>query len=179
MKEDNDEYDFSEYPFLHPNFDIKNKKIIGKMKDELNGMILEEFLGPRPKCYSLLFNGLVKDNVVVDLDHHQSQKSKGTQKCARKAHLRHVHFKDCLNHLKTINLKQNIIKSKAHTVSTYHINKVALTAFDTKRWIKDDNINTLAHGHYKAIERPPHNHLRCTLVRYGRIWYICPKQDTN
>ena len=29
--------------------------------------------------------------------------------------------------------------------------KVALTAFDTKRWICDDNINTRAHGHYTSL----------------------------
>ena len=29
--------------------------------------------------------------------------------------------------------------------------KVALTAFDTKRWIEEDNINTLAHGHYSTL----------------------------
>ena len=42
--------------------------------------------------------------------------------------------------LKTINITLNIIKSRAHIVSTYHVNKVSLTAFDTKRWILDDNI---------------------------------------
>ena len=42
------------------------------------------------------------------------------------------------------------IKSKSHTISTYHQRKVALTAFDTNRWICDDNIHTLAHGHLKT-----------------------------
>ena len=44
MKEYEDEYDFSEYPFTNPNYEIKNRKVIGKMKDELNGMIIDEFL---------------------------------------------------------------------------------------------------------------------------------------
>ena len=151
MKGD-DEYDFSGYPFNHPLFDTKNKKKIGKMKDELNGMILEEFIGPRPKCYSLLFNGFVDENVVVDMDTHQQQKSKGTKKSVRSAHIRHAHYKDCLENLKTINVKQNLIKSRAHTIFSIHMNKIALTAFDTKRWIKDDNINTLAHGHYITLK---------------------------
>ena len=34
------------------------------MKGELNSMILEEFVGLRPKCYSLLFNSEKKDNMV-------------------------------------------------------------------------------------------------------------------
>ena len=45
-------------------------------------------------------------------------------------------------------VKQNQIKSVNHKIGTYHQTKVALTAFDTKRWICDDNIHTLAHGHY-------------------------------
>ena len=49
-------------------------------------------------------------------------------------------------------MKQNFIKTKSHTISTYHQTKVALTAFDTKRWICDDNIHTLAHGHIKTYE---------------------------
>ena len=52
MKANSDWYEFSDYPFEHPNYDPKNKKIICKMKDELKGMILEEFIGLRPKCYS-------------------------------------------------------------------------------------------------------------------------------
>ena len=60
MLQSKDDYDFSEYPSDHPNYDTKNKKIIGKFKDELHGMTLEEFIGLRPKCYSLLSRGEVK-----------------------------------------------------------------------------------------------------------------------
>ena len=45
-----------------------------------------------------------------------------------------------------------MIRSKAHTISTYHQKRTALTAFDTKRWICDDNIRTLAHGHFQIYE---------------------------
>ena len=117
------------------------------MKDELNGMCLEEFVGLRPKCYSLLFNGRVMNNRVVDSEQHHSAKNKGTKDSVKKAHLRHSHFRQCLEELKTISVTQNVIKSKAHTVSSFHMNKIALTAFDTKRWILDDNTSTLAHGH--------------------------------
>ena len=41
MRMNSDWYDFSEYPFEHPNYDPKSQTIIGKMKDEMKGMILE------------------------------------------------------------------------------------------------------------------------------------------
>ena len=45
-------YDFSEYPTDHFNYNIDNKKILGKFKDELNGKIMTEFCALKPKMYS-------------------------------------------------------------------------------------------------------------------------------
>ena len=151
MENDRDMYDFSEYPFEHPLFSKDNKKVIGRMKDEMNSLSLTEFIGLCAKSYSLLFNGLVKDNIIVDLIVRESQKTKGIKEAVKKKHLRHEHFKDSLFNLKTITVTQNVIKSREHTISSYHMTKSALRAFDTKRWIKDDNIHTLAHGHYKTL----------------------------
>ena len=151
MKSDIDRYDFSEYPFEHSLYSRVNKKTIGKFKDELNSMTLLEFVGLRPKSYSLEYCGFVKDNVLVDIYLHQSQKSKGTKEAVKKAHLRHCHFVECWDGLKTFVVRQNVIKSRSHIVSTYHMNKVALTAFDTKRWILEDNVHTLAYGHFKTL----------------------------
>ena len=40
-----------------------------------------------------------------------------------------------------------IIKPFNHRMYTYEINKVSLSAFDDKRYILADGINTLAYGH--------------------------------
>ena len=48
--------------------------------------------------------------MLVDMEQHQNQKAKGTKESVKKAHLRHEHFKDCLEKLKTITIKQNVIK---------------------------------------------------------------------
>ena len=152
MEVNADKFDFSDYPFNHFLYDKKNKKVLGKFKDELFSLTLEEFIGLRAKCYSLLFYGKVKDNVVLSLDRGEKQVAKGTKKSMKKRHLRHVHYQDSLENLAQIHIKQNIFISQKHSIGTFHQSKVALTAFDTKRWICDDGIHTLAYGHFKTKE---------------------------
>ena len=45
-------YDFSNYPINHLNYDITNKKVLGKFKDELHSLIITVFIGLKPKMYS-------------------------------------------------------------------------------------------------------------------------------
>ena len=72
MFEDKNLYDFSEYPKDHPNYDITNKKLLGKFKDELKSRIITEFIGLKPKMYS--FNYINKDNIVVNKNTHKGIK---------------------------------------------------------------------------------------------------------
>ena len=46
-------FDFSGYEKENPFYNDENKKVIGKMKDELNGEIIEEFVSLKAKMYSL------------------------------------------------------------------------------------------------------------------------------
>ena len=50
----NNEYDFSDYPKDHPLHNEENKKAIGKFKDECAGTPIAEYIGLRPKLYSVL-----------------------------------------------------------------------------------------------------------------------------
>ena len=52
MYEDGHLYDFSDYPKDHPNYSLKNKKVYGIFKDDLNGKIITEFTADKPKMYS-------------------------------------------------------------------------------------------------------------------------------
>ena len=54
MSETKDEYDFSDYPTDHPLLDETNKKVIGKLKDECAGAPIADYIGLRPKLYSVL-----------------------------------------------------------------------------------------------------------------------------
>ena len=53
MKEDSWLYDTSNYPKDHQLYDARNKKVLGKMKDECGGDVIEEVVEVRPKMYSV------------------------------------------------------------------------------------------------------------------------------
>ena len=48
-----DLFDFSNYSKDSKFFDETNKKVIGKMKDEFDGVIVDEFVGLKSKMYSM------------------------------------------------------------------------------------------------------------------------------
>ena len=58
-------YDFSEYPINHHNYDITNKKVLGKFKDEMKSLIITEFIGLKPKMYS--FNYINNNNTHIEI----------------------------------------------------------------------------------------------------------------
>ena len=65
--ENKNQYDFSEYPENHPNFDMLNKKVLGKFKDEFKSKIITEFITLKPKMYSfeLIDNTLIENRKNV------------------------------------------------------------------------------------------------------------------
>ena len=63
MLENKNLYDFSNYPINHPNYDTTNKKVLGKFKDELNSLIITEFIGLKPKMYSFDY---IDNNIIIN-----------------------------------------------------------------------------------------------------------------
>ena len=63
MLENKNLYDFNNYPINHPNYDITNKKVLGKFKDELNSLIITEFIGLKPKMYSFDY---IDNNIIIN-----------------------------------------------------------------------------------------------------------------
>ena len=137
-----DRFDTSGYPSDHPSGIPSgfNKKVLGMFKDEVNGDIIDEFVGLRAKLYSYkMFEG------------EESKKCKGVKKSVVKKSITHEDYKKCLLTGKEQLRKQNIIRSYKHEVYTEEVNKVALSTSDDKRYILEDGINTLALGHYKIL----------------------------
>ena len=113
-------------------------QIVGKFKDELNGLCMTRFIGLRSKLY--FFEYLDWFGVVCG-----KNTAKGVQK-AMKKRLTFDDYDRCLKTMRTKIVNMNSIRPELHKLFTYKINKIGLSAFDDKRYILD-GISTLAHGH--------------------------------
>lgn len=137
MGEDIHLFDTSDYPKGHFLYTTSNKKVLGKMKDELNAEAMTEFVGLRPKLYSFLTGD------------EEKKTAKGICKYVIEKHLQHEHYKTCLFDEQDRMVSMNMIRSRNHQLYTETLNKKALCCFDDKRYVLPNRIDTLAHGHYK------------------------------
>ena len=140
MKEEQDRFDTCDYPADHMLHSVANKKVIGKMKDEMAGAPIQEFVGLRSKMYSLLCGGVEKKT------------AKGIKRAAIKHKLRHAMYRDVLLNENTTHATMQSIRSRNHKIYSIRSNKLALSPYDDKRFVLDDKINTRAHGHYMDIQ---------------------------
>ena len=140
MKDDKQLYDFSDYPKEHSLYDISNKKVIGKFKDETSSKIITEFVGLRAKMYAFKID-----------DNHESKKAKGIKRLVVKNELKFEDYKTSLfGRVKTDIQQQtnfNTIRSYQHELYSISLSKIGLCAFDDKRYLID-NVNTLAYGNH-------------------------------
>ena len=137
-------FDTSNFPKHHPSgISVGvNKKVIGMMKDEAGGKIIEEFVGLRAKLYSYkMYTG------------EEEKKCKGVKKSVVKRKITHQDYLNCLFEGTVKMSKMNVIRSRRHEMYTETVNKKALSREDDKRIIRKDRINTYAHGHRAANNR--------------------------
>ena len=133
---DKDKFDNSDYPESSKYFYNKNKKVIGKFKDEAAGVPICEFVGLRSKMYSY-----IKDN------NKGGKTAKGIKKNIIKKDITHEDYKDTLFNNREMHHKMKTIRSQNHELSSYEINKVSLSCFDDKRYIHEDGKTSYAYGH--------------------------------
>ena len=105
--------------------------MLGKTKDEFNGVKIDEFVGLKSKMYSL-----------ISRNDKEVNKAKGVN-----LKLRHKEYVEALFNNKVVRHKMKRIQSNLHEIGTYDINKISLSCFDDKRYVLHDGINTLAYFH--------------------------------
>ena len=128
-------FDFSNYPKDWKFFDPTNKTVIGKMKDEFGGVIVEEFVGLKSEMH-----------YMKKIDDKESNAAKGVN-IATEFNV----FKDVLFNKKINRLKVWRLQSKKHKLGTCEIDKLSLSCFNDKRYVLDDGIHTLAYFHKDSV----------------------------
>ena len=116
-------------------YDSGNKKVIGKMKDEMGGTILAEFVGLRSEMYS-----------IVTVDDEKLVRTKGVNR-----ELVHSEFVDVLFDKKVVRHCMKRILAKGNKIDTYDICKISLSCFDDKRYLLNDGVFSLAYGHVEIV----------------------------
>ena len=91
-----------------------NPKVIGMLKDELNGRVMSEFFALDSKLYAF-----------QDIDNDEEKKAKGAKKCVIKKVLNFSHYTDALLLNKTIRSTQQRFENHYHVITTEEINKIA------------------------------------------------------
>ena len=143
------EFDFSDYPKDHFLYSDKNKKKVLKMKDEMNGVAIEEYVGLRAKMYSIYSPAKEK------------KCAKGVTKAIQK-NLHHELYKKVLK--QNLTIRQNMRTLKSHNLELFveECDKIVLNSADNKRYLADGN-DTLAFGHYKIPQSSPESIVPNTL----------------
>ena len=117
-------------------------RAVGLMKDEMGGRVLHSFVGLKPKTYSVSGEGKVV------------KKAKGNKTSVTEKELSHDDYWGVVNGGGDLYRNNVGFRSEKHIITTAVINKKALSALDTKRWVLDDGLSSYAYGHYKTRPAP-------------------------
>ena len=101
------------------------------MKDKYGGAIIDEFVGLKPKMYS-----------IKKIDGKESSTAKGVNIATE-----FNEFKEVLFNKKMIRHKMKRIQAKKHKIGSYEIDKISLSCFDDKRFVLDNGVYTLSYFH--------------------------------
>ena len=145
MYEHKDMFDLSdidaENPLIGKFKDSTNKKAIGVFKPEHVNFNINEFIGLRSKMYSLLLeNGSEKKT------------AKGVVRSIMSKELKHRTYKNILESNGKMYSNMKVIRSSKHQLYTMEINKVSLSAYDDKRWSRDDGVSSYVYGNCKVLK---------------------------
>ena len=129
--------DFSDYPKNHECYNASNKKVLGKMKDELSGKIMTHFIGLKPKSYCYKVYG----------EDEEHKRSKGIVKHKVANELNYNKYEQTLNGDLKDKVEFNTIRSKNHQIYSINQVKFSLSNFCNKIYFYNA-IESLPYGHY-------------------------------
>jgi len=150
IKEMSQHFDLSNYPTDHDMYSKVNELVVLKLKDELKGKVMFEYIGLKPKMYSMQCEGEVK------------QSCKGVNSGVKKGLLHEIYYM-VLEKQTSIRKEMTILRSRELGLFTERVNKTCLSCFDDKRYIT--GYTSVPYGHYtipkpsrkRAAETAEHN----------------------
>ena len=110
------------------------------MKDECAGRPIAEYVGLRPKMYSIL-----------EASGKSIKKAKVVKKNTVKKHNHHEQYKEAIFEKQTFRHGMDVLRSERHRIYRQRLNKVSFSPFDSKCWIAENGVDTLAYRHKDAI----------------------------
>ena len=122
----------------------KNKKVLGKFKDELGGKIMTKFVALRAKTYSFLIDKYTDED--YEKNRIVNKKTKGTKKCLVKRQILFNNYLDSLFKNKILYRSEQRFRSDHHKVYTEEVNKIALSSNDDKRIQTFEKVTTYPYG---------------------------------
>jgi hypothetical protein len=144
VKENKEHFDLSD-SIRQDLKDNTNKKVLGKFKDEMNTLIMKEFLALNPKVYSIIHQDQDKTGQIIDKN---KKTMKGVSKAVVKKEITHKDYKHVIDTNNPLTKNITSIRSFNHQLYTYKQPKVALTSFYDKMKMVDA-INCIPFG-YKS-----------------------------
>ena len=139
--------DYSNFPKEHELYDESKKLVPGYFKSEFPALPIREFIGLRPKMYSIL----------TSLNQKKAT-CKGIQNHIKDNILTHEHYKKCLfNEEKRFDTIIQI-SHENHNIFTIRKSKNSLASYDNKKYIHRQGDRFVSHsfGHYAIVNK---NHM--------------------
>lgn len=133
-------YSFVKSPYMYGK--PITERVMGIEGNSKEGVILRDGEEYDEKMLHVHENG--RENYV--------RKAKGINKAVTEKDIRHETYCNSLFNGTQFSNKQRNIRSKKHNIGVYECSKTSINPFNTKRYILDDGVNTLAFGHYKSRE---------------------------
>ncbi|KAK3711644.1 hypothetical protein QZH41_000882 [Actinostola sp. cb2023] len=87
---------------------------------------------------------------ILEASGKNIKKAKGVRKATVKNHIRHEQYLESLFEKKTFRHGMDVLHSERHHIYGQHLNQVSLSPFDSKRWIAENGVDTLAFGYQDA-----------------------------
>lgn len=150
MKQDIDHYDTSNYKPDNRHGMPVNRSVLGRMKEEGRGEVINEFIGVGAKAY------------MIDIGGKLTKKAKGVKGCVTEKDITKSDYMNVVDSMGEtvidddgnvavnegkVMKEMNVFQIKLHEIYSVMMNKVALSFFDEKRYLKPKSYRSLAWGH--------------------------------